>query len=113
MLEAFRRGWERPEGEPPGFWVGRPHPPYTEVGCASRCRVLSGRTPRTYSHTRGYACLYVCVACLSQAMVVEGVDPADGSMYLKECPEGGKGFLVTRGRNLMAGYVQGEEATRK
>lgn len=31
MLEAFRRGWERPEGEPPGFWVGRPHPPHTEV----------------------------------------------------------------------------------
>lgn len=32
MMEAFRRGWEQPEGEPPGFWVGRPHPPFTEVG---------------------------------------------------------------------------------
>lgn len=32
MLEAFRRGWEhQPEGQPPGFWVGRPHAPYTEV----------------------------------------------------------------------------------
>ena len=32
MMEAFRRGWEQPKGEPPGFWVGRPHPPFTEVG---------------------------------------------------------------------------------
>lgn len=48
-----------------------------------------------------------------KVMVVRGVDPADAGSYLKECEEGERGFLVTRGRNLMAGYVQGEEATRK
>lgn len=46
-------------------------------------------------------------------MVVRGVDPADAGSFLKECEEGERGFLVTRGRNLMGGYVQGEEATRK
>lgn len=46
-------------------------------------------------------------------MVVAGVDPSDAGTFLKECPEGVRGYLVTRGRNLMAGYVQGEEATRK
>lgn len=49
----------------------------------------------------------------TQVMVVRGVDPADAGSFLKECEEGERGFLVTRGRNLMAGYVQGEEATRK
>lgn len=46
-------------------------------------------------------------------MVVEGVDPSDRGTYLKECAPGRRGYLVTRGRNLMGGYVQGEEATRK
>jgi acyl-CoA synthetase (AMP-forming)/AMP-acid ligase II len=46
-------------------------------------------------------------------MVVEGIDPSLPASYLKECPEGRQGYLVTRGSNVMKGYVQGEEATRK
>ncbi len=83
LLEAFQRGWAVAEkegggggGGDPGFYIGRPHPPYTEV------------------------------------MVVEGIDPTHPATYLKECGEGVRGYLVTRG-NLMKGYVQGEEATRK
>lgn len=54
-----------------------------------------------------------CPRARVQVMVVEGVDPSDASTFLKECAVGARGYLVTRGRHLMAGYVQGEEATRK
>jgi hypothetical protein len=29
QLEAFKKGWEAPDQ--PGFYIGRPHPPFTEV----------------------------------------------------------------------------------
>jgi long-subunit acyl-CoA synthetase (AMP-forming) len=46
-------------------------------------------------------------------MVVQSLDKADKERYLVEVAEGDKGYLVTRGQNLMSGYVHGEEATRK
>ena len=74
---AVRGGGEGGRGGEPGYYIGRPHPPFTEL------------------------------------MVVEGIDPSLPSSYLVECPEGKQGLLVTRGRNVMRGYVQGVEATRK
>jgi len=100
-LDAFRKGWAIAEGGgggvgsggdggdggkreggrggegEPGYYIGRPHPPFTEL------------------------------------MVVEGIDPSLPSSYLMECPEGKQGLLVTRGRNVMRGYVQGVDATKK
>lgn len=46
-------------------------------------------------------------------MVVQSLDKADKDRYLVEVAEGDKGYLVTRGQNLMSGYVHGEEATRR
>lgn len=34
VLETFKRGWAAPNGE--GFYVGRPHPPYTEVSQSNK-----------------------------------------------------------------------------
>lgn len=121
MMEAFRRGWERPEGGPPAFWVGRPHPPFTEVGVGCLMYgIWYGSHGDVFFAVVTYSIdsfihpfiLYSRVVC-EQVMVVRGVDPADAGSFLKWCEEGERGFLVTRGRNLMGGYVQGEEATRK
>lgn len=48
----------------------------------------------------------------SQVKVVRSVDRKDKDKYLQETEEGERGYLVTRGRNLMSGYVHNEEATK-
>ncbi|HUV38733.1 MAG TPA: class I adenylate-forming enzyme family protein [Planctomycetota bacterium] len=77
-LAAFRRGWAHTRrGEPQGgYYVGRPHPPFTE------CRIVRA--------------------------VVRGRDG-----YLVDCDEGEPGYLITRGDNVMSGYVKDPEATRE
>jgi len=47
-----------------------------------------------------------------QALVVASLDKSS-PQYLVEVEEGVNGYLITRGKNLMSGYVQGEEATKK
>jgi len=76
-LAAFRRGWEhRWNGDAQcGYYVGRPHAPYTE------CRVVR-------STVRG-----------------------EGGYFI-DCDEGEPGRLITRGDNVMDGYVKDPEATR-
>ena len=44
--------------------------------------------------------------------VVASVDPESPS-FMKQCEEGVSGYIVTRGRNVMKGYVGNEEATAK
>ena len=44
--------------------------------------------------------------------IVKGVEP-DKPGYLEECDEGQPGQLITKGDNLMSGYVGDEKATAK
>ena len=74
--KAFERGWSHEHGgeRKVGYYVGRPHPPYTEA------RIVKSTTPG---------------------------DPG----YMQDCEPGEPGFLLTRGDNLMSGYVKDPEAT--
>lgn len=73
----FETGWNHQfRGEPqPGYYIGRPHPPYTE------------------------------------AKIVKNIDPKKDD-FLKECNPGEPGYLITRGNNLMSGYVKDLDETR-
>lgn len=73
VLRAFERGWAGMESQSKGYYIGRPHPPFTEV--------------KVVRHTNGPA--------------------ADWP----SCEPGECGYLVTRGGNLMRGYVGNEKAT--
>ena len=75
-LAAFRSGWShRWKGEGQGgYYVGRPHPPWTE------CRA------------------------------VRAIARGEGG-YFADCDEGEPGYLITRGDNLMSGYVRNDRAT--
>lgn len=75
-FETFHRGWKHViDGEPmPGYYIGRPHPPYTE------------------------------------AQIVQSLDRCH-EHYMKQCSIGQPGYLVTRGRNVMTGYVNKPEET--
>mmetsp|Transcript_41802 Transcript_41802/g.69580 ORF Transcript_41802/g.69580 Transcript_41802/m.69580 type:complete len:629 (-) Transcript_41802:99-1985(-) len=77
-LSAFEAGWKHSYAgqEQTGYYIGRPHPPYTE------CRVVK-------SVERG------------------------NSGYMEDCLEGQSGQLITRGDNIMKGYVRNPEATSK
>jgi len=78
-LASFQAGWayRTTDGAAQsGYYIGRPHPPYTEVE------------------------------------VVKSASSLDVG-FLKPCAEGEAGRLVTRGRNLMSGYVGDDEATSK
>ncbi len=74
--KAFERGWSHEYGgeRKAGYYIGRPHPPYTEA------RIVKSTTPG---------------------------DPG----YMQDCEPGEPGFLLTRGDNLMSGYVKDPEAT--
>ena len=48
----------------------------------------------------------------TETRVVKGVDPAAAG-YLVDCSEGEPGQLITRGENLMSGYVGDPTATEK
>ena len=76
-FKAFEKGWQyRLKGEAlPGYYIGRPHPPYTEA------RIVGSITPGQ-----------------------EG--------YMQNCEPGQPGFLITRGKNLMSGYVNNPHETR-
>lgn len=73
---AFVRGWEHcHNGEKQtGYYIGRPHPPHTEV------RLVRSVTL-----------------------------PSDAEM--EDCDDGEPGTIVTRGANLMSGYVNNPAAT--
>jgi len=75
---AFRTGWEHKWKDEAqcGYYVGRPHPPYTEV------------------------------------RIVRSVEPDTGDCFV-DCDEGEPGCLITRGENVMLGYVKDDESTRK
>jgi acyl-CoA synthetase (AMP-forming)/AMP-acid ligase II len=75
-MRAFLRGWEHTvDGEAqPGYYIGRPHPPYTE------------------------------------ARIVDALDPSR-SGTMKDCALGRPGYLLTRGGNLMSGYVKDPEGS--
>lgn len=77
-LRLFQKGWNHQvKGEAyPGYFIGRPHPPYTE------------------------------------ARIVKSITPDDKG-YMKDCEMSQPGYLITRGGNLMSGYVRDEEETRK
>jgi fatty-acyl-CoA synthase len=48
----------------------------------------------------------------TEACIVQSITPrTDG--YMKDCDMGRSGYLVTRGANLMSGYVKDEKATRE
>lgn len=78
-LRIFQKGWAHTyHGEPQmGYYIGRAHPPHTEV------------------------------------KIVRGVDPLVKNTCMVEVDEGEPGLVATRGGNLMQGYVQQEEATKK
>jgi acyl-CoA synthetase (AMP-forming)/AMP-acid ligase II len=48
----------------------------------------------------------------TQARAVQSITPATQG-YMKDCDMGQPGYLVTRGANLMSGYVKDEKATRE
>jgi acyl-CoA synthetase (AMP-forming)/AMP-acid ligase II len=77
-LRAFERGWAHARGGEPqsGYYIGRPHPPHTEV------------------------------------RVVRAADPGDDG-YFVDCAEGEPGRFITRGGNVMQGYVKDADATRR
>ncbi|MBW2409558.1 MAG: AMP-binding protein, partial [Deltaproteobacteria bacterium] len=76
-LNAFEKGWQyRIKGEAlPGYYIGRPHPPYTEA------RIVGSITPGQ-----------------------EG--------YIQDCETGQPGYLISRGQNVMSGYVNNPGETR-
>ena len=76
-LNAFERGWQYHfNGEAlPGYYIGRPHPPYTEA------RIVRSITPKQTGH-------------------------------MQDCEPGQAGYLISRGQNIMSGYVNNPEATR-
>ena len=76
-VTPFEAGWHHTwNGDPQvGYYVGRAHPPHTEV------------------------------------MVVRSVD-AKSPDYLKRCAAGEPGRVVTRGANVMKGYVANDAATK-
>jgi len=73
-LNAFEKGWRYKVNDvsKPGFFIGRPHPPYTEV------------------------------------RIVESVTPGE-KYFMKDTETGFPGYLITRGNNLMTGYVDSGE----
>nr|WP_243436271.1 class I adenylate-forming enzyme family protein [Acanthopleuribacter pedis] len=73
VVKAFERGWDGMESQSKGYYIGRPHPPFTEV--------------KVVRHTDGPAA------------------------HWPECEPGECGYLVTRGGNLMRGYIGNAEAT--
>jgi acyl-CoA synthetase (AMP-forming)/AMP-acid ligase II len=75
---AFKAGWSHTwnEQEQVGYYIGRPHPPFTE------CRVVQSLAPN-----------------------------AAGDY--DDCADGEPGQLLTRGDNLMSGYVGNPQATQK
>jgi len=76
-LAAFQAGWAHAYRgqEQVGYYIGRPHPPYTE------CRV------------------------------VRSLDKVGGDFI--DAEDGEPGQLITRGNNLMSGYVGNDAATAK
>lgn len=48
----------------------------------------------------------------TRARIVKSITP-DDTGYMKDCDIGQPGYLITRGKNLMSGYVKDEEETRK
>jgi acyl-CoA synthetase (AMP-forming)/AMP-acid ligase II len=48
----------------------------------------------------------------TEARIVQSITPATQG-YMKDCDIGRPGYLVTRGINLMSGYVKDEKATRE
>jgi acyl-CoA synthetase (AMP-forming)/AMP-acid ligase II len=48
----------------------------------------------------------------TEARIVQSITPATQG-YMKDCDMGRPGYLVTRGANLMSGYVKDEKATRE
>ena len=78
-LRAYEAGWKHSYNgqEQVGYYIGRPHPPYTE------CRIVKSITPDT--KTKEY----------------------------EDCADGEPGQLLTRGANLMSGYVGNADATKK
>ena len=79
-LQAFKAGWAHAHNgqEQVGYYIGRPHPPFTE------CRIVKSVD-----------------------------DGAGGEGGFEDCADGEPGQLITRGDNLMGGYVGNEAATRK
>lgn len=69
--DLFEAGWKYHfNGEPqPGYYIGRPHSPYTE------------------------------------ARIVKSID-SKNKEYMIDCVPGESGYLITRGANLMSGYVK-------
>ena len=78
-LAAFQAGWKHSYNgqEQVGYYIGRPHPPFTEV------------------------------------RVVKSIDAKAAAAGFVDCEDGEPGQLITRGNNLMAGYVGNDEATKK
>jgi acyl-CoA synthetase (AMP-forming)/AMP-acid ligase II len=76
--ETFQKGWKHQiKGEAqPGYYIGRPHHPYTE------------------------------------ARIVQSIAPEHAG-YMRGCDVGQSGYLITRGRNVMSGYVKDSEETQK
>ncbi len=73
VTTAFERGWHGMESQSKGYYIGRPHPPFTEVKVVRHCDGPAADWP--------------------------------------ECGPGECGFLVTRGGNVMQGYVGNAAAT--
>ncbi|HUT71512.1 MAG TPA: class I adenylate-forming enzyme family protein [Desulfatiglandales bacterium] len=48
----------------------------------------------------------------TEARIVQSITPATNG-YMKDCDNGRPGYLITRGSNLMSGYVKDAEATRE
>lgn len=49
----------------------------------------------------------------TEVAVVKSVNPEDAEAYLQPAAEGEPGRLITRGANVMGGYLHNDEATRK
>jgi acyl-CoA synthetase (AMP-forming)/AMP-acid ligase II len=77
LLAAFEAGWAHhyQNAETTGYYIGREHPPFTQVKIAKSISLES-------------------------------------SDYLRQCGIGEPGYLITRGPNIMSGYVGDPEATK-
>lgn len=75
-ISLFEKGWKNEVNSEPqaGYYIGRPHPPFTEA------RIVM-------SITKGE----------------EG--------FMNDCEVGQPGYVVTKGKNIMSGYVKNPEAT--
>lgn len=101
-LEAFRKGWGHSfRGQPtPGYYIGRHHPPYTRCEVVKHMRAGEGEGGEGGGGD-------------GRGGEGEGGEEGEDLVGFSLAAEGEPGLLITRGNNLMSGYVGDEEGSRE